>query len=148
MFSDRGLATTGTATLALSTAFAVVAALAPAGWFPAWLGAVDVGLAFVVVALAMWIDARGQGRTSAAAALSAVGVYRGLAVVPLTLLAVFFVAGGVVRGLIAPTSGSSSGCVAVTRELAKAIIQNPSHYYVNVHNSIYPAGALRGQLGD
>ena len=58
------------------------------------------------------------------------------------------VAGGVVRGLIAPTSGSSSGCVAVTRELAKAIIQNPSHYYVNVHNSIYPAGALRGQLGD
>lgn len=56
--------------------------------------------------------------------------------------------GPVVRGLVAPTSGASSGCVEVTRELAKAIIQDPSHYYVNVHNAAYPGGAVRGQLGD
>jgi len=57
-------------------------------------------------------------------------------------------AGPVVVGLAAPASGQSNGCVAVTRALAKAIIQNPSHYYVNVHNPAFKAGAVRGQLGD
>jgi hypothetical protein len=57
------------------------------------------------------------------------------------------VAGPVVVGLSAPTSGSSSGCVdGVNQDLIKAIIQNPENYYVNVHNAEYPAGALRGQL--
>ena len=56
------------------------------------------------------------------------------------------VAGPVVRGLIPPTSGSSSGCVSASRELILAIIQNPENYYVNVHNAQYPAGAVRGQL--
>ena len=57
------------------------------------------------------------------------------------------VAGPVVIGLIPPTSGSSSGCADASQELIKAIQQNPSNYYVNVHNIEYPAGALRGQLG-
>lgn len=58
------------------------------------------------------------------------------------------VAGPVVIPLNPPTSGSSSGCADVSRELAKALIQDPTHYYVNVHNAAFPAGALRGQLGD
>jgi CHRD domain len=55
-------------------------------------------------------------------------------------------AGPVVVSLLPPTSGTSSGCAPVDRELALAIIQNPENYYVNVHNAEYPAGALRGQL--
>ena len=55
-------------------------------------------------------------------------------------------AGPVVVGLKAPTDGTSSGTVAVDREEAKDIVQNPDEYYVNVHNAEYPAGAVRGQL--
>lgn len=58
------------------------------------------------------------------------------------------VAGPVVVPLTAPdASGTSSGCTSgVSAELIKAIRQNPENYYVNVHSSEYPAGAVRGQL--
>lgn len=56
------------------------------------------------------------------------------------------VAGPVVVGLAAPTSGSSSDCVVVEKDLIKAIRQNPENYYVNVHNAAFTAGAVRGQL--
>lgn len=56
--------------------------------------------------------------------------------------------GPVVVPLGAPVSGSSSGCVDVTRELALAILKRPAEYYVNVHNAVYPAGAVRGQLAN
>ena len=56
------------------------------------------------------------------------------------------VAGPVVVPLAPPTSGSSSGCISVDRELIKAIMQTPSEYYVNVHNAAFPGGAIRGQL--
>ena len=56
------------------------------------------------------------------------------------------VAGPVVVPLGPPSDGSSNGCVSVDAELIKTIRQNPSNYYVNVHNAEYPAGALRGQL--
>lgn len=57
------------------------------------------------------------------------------------------VPGEVVVPLTAPdANGISSGCADVTRALAKALIQNPTHYYVNVHNATYQGGALRGQL--
>lgn len=44
---------------------------------------------------------------------------------------------------------SLSGCVeGVDRDLIKAIRQDPSAYYVNVHsNPDFPGGAIRGQLG-
>lgn len=59
--------------------------------------------------------------------------------------------GPIVVDLVAPASGSSGGC-ASPRATAPAntiqnIINHPSQYYVNVHNTPYPGGAVRGQLG-
>lgn len=47
-----------------------------------------------------------------------------------------------------PGTGSSSGCVTADPAVIKAIRQSPSDYYVNVHSNVFPAGAVRGQLGD
>lgn len=55
--------------------------------------------------------------------------------------------GPVVVPLSAPDeSGFASGCTSVDRQEILDILQDPEEYYVNVHNSDYPAGALRGQL--
>ena len=55
-------------------------------------------------------------------------------------------AGPIVVHLEAPTDGSREGCADVTRALAQEIIRTPGAFYVNVHNTPFPAGAVRGQL--
>lgn len=57
--------------------------------------------------------------------------------------------GPVVVGLFgSPTSSPATGCVqGVAPALIKEIRQDPAAFYVNVHNTPFPNGALRGQLG-
>jgi hypothetical protein len=54
--------------------------------------------------------------------------------------------GPIVIPLDPPTDGSSEGCATVTRALAQEIIQNPTIFYVNVHNTPFPGGAIRADL--
>jgi hypothetical protein len=52
-------------------------------------------------------------------------------------------------GLIPPTSGlsgASAKCTTVSNTVANAIKANPGAFYINVHNSAFPNGAIRGQL--
>ena len=56
------------------------------------------------------------------------------------------VAGKIVVGLDPPTHGISGGCIE-NRQESEDIAEDPSDYYVNVHNAEFPGGALRGQLG-
>ena len=57
--------------------------------------------------------------------------------------------GPIVVPLSAPgANGTSAGCASgLDRELLRDILTNPELYYVNVHTSDYPPGAVRGQLG-
>jgi hypothetical protein len=55
--------------------------------------------------------------------------------------------GGIVVPLSAPdASGHASGCATADQALVKAIAKDSSNYYVNVHDTNFPGGALRGQL--
>ena len=56
-------------------------------------------------------------------------------------------AGGVFFGFPTPPLGTSAGCANATSQQLAALISKPSNYYYNVHNSAFPGGALRGQLG-
>src|SRR6185503_2303812 len=57
------------------------------------------------------------------------------------------IAGPIVVTLTPPNaSGLSAGCVSASKETVKAISKAPSNYYVNVHTSDFPNGAVRGQL--
>lgn len=57
------------------------------------------------------------------------------------------VAGPVVVPLSAPdANGRSNGCANAEAALADRIRQNPGGFYVNVHTSDFPGGAVRGQL--
>jgi hypothetical protein len=39
-----------------------------------------------------------------------------------------------------------NGCVTASKSTVAAIIKKPSGYYVNIHTTKYPGGAIRGQL--
>ncbi len=59
------------------------------------------------------------------------------------------VAGPIVVPLTPPgsgTAGFSSGCVNASAALVSEIAGKPSRFYVNVHTSDFPGGAVRGQL--
>jgi hypothetical protein len=58
------------------------------------------------------------------------------------------VAGDIVVPLTPPdATGTSAGCVSgVDQALLTAIKRHPRQYYVNVHTTDFPAGAVRGQL--
>ena len=61
--------------------------------------------------------------------------------------------GPVVVNLAAPADGNAADCLSESEEgkfvdgqTAAEILANPEDYYVNVHNTEYPGGAIRGQL--
>lgn len=60
--------------------------------------------------------------------------------------------GGIVVNLSPPNApgagnpGASSGCVAALAGIVTAIRNDPTSFYVNVHNGAFPNGAVRGQL--
>lgn len=57
------------------------------------------------------------------------------------------VAGGVVAPLTAPdANGAASGSAAVDAALMQRMMDNPAGFYVNVHTTDFPGGAVRGQL--
>ena len=59
-------------------------------------------------------------------------------------------AAGVNGPIVIPLTGlgasSATGCAAVDPTLAQQIMDTPANFYVNVHTTDYPGGAIRGQL--
>lgn len=54
--------------------------------------------------------------------------------------------GPIVIPLEPPFDGSSAACVTIDHDLAVAIVTDPEGFYVNVHSTVFPDGAVRGQL--
>lgn len=57
------------------------------------------------------------------------------------------VAGPVVVPLTPPGAyNQSAGCTTASASLINEIVNNPTGFYVNIHTTQYPGGAIRGQL--
>ena len=63
--------------------------------------------------------------------------------------------GPVVANLAWPQNGQAGDCISEATEgkfptkeagIVQRILKNPQNFYVNLHNSEFPAGAIRGQL--
>lgn len=54
--------------------------------------------------------------------------------------------GGFVNGTWYACGTGPDGSSPLTKSLVKALVRTPAGYYVNVHTTAYPAGAIRGQL--
>ena len=75
--------------------------------------------------------------------VTAAHIHRGAAGVPGPVVVPLFVSQSFAG------TGDSRGCIrGVDSELTKDINRNPTNYYVNVHSTVFPPGAIRGQLGD
>jgi hypothetical protein len=55
---------------------------------------------------------------------------------------------GVAGPVVVPLGATyrAQGCTVATRRLITTILARPGRYYVNLHNEMYPGGAVRGQL--
>jgi hypothetical protein len=51
-----------------------------------------------------------------------------------------------IEGEVPAPISSAHGCVTGGEDLINDIRRHPDHYYVNMHNADFPAGAIRGQL--
>lgn len=67
-------------------------------------------------------------------------------VAPITMAHIHSAVATTTGPVVVPLNPYEGGCTKVSRELALDIVLHPSSYYVNVHNTEFPAGALRGQL--
>ena len=47
--------------------------------------------------------------------------------------------------VLAPSVPSET-CISVDKAVAQKLVATPGNYYVNLHNTAYPKGAIRGQL--
>ena len=65
--------------------------------------------------------------------------------------------GPVVANLAWPQGGQAGDCLnpatqperfPMGGQVVREILANPAGYYVNVHNTVYPGGAIRGQLAN
>ena len=65
---------------------------------------------------------------------------------PLTGAHIHSGAAGTNGPVIVDFSGSFSGDGLVDSDLASITPLTASNFYVNIHNAVYPAGAIRGQL--